>query len=672
MISRGCWTVSMVVAFVVFSWQLTWGLTWEFENPDELQGWRRGRDPFVRGGGYDSGFWVEDGVVVFPVVEEHSGTSLCSPPLQYSTELFDRARIRLRVDRGTPQGWIAIHCRTSAVPRTQMPEWLTPLELPGAYIEEVVWTSEWREYEFTGFAEATMWEGTLLEFVLVFYFNTLVHPAPDTLYVDWITLTGAGEELLGEVLPPPYQMPVVEALDPYVKMWKGVERIIPIDVDGDGREELLLCSKEEGEHHLRTVRYVDGVFEQVHHQISSVSIGGLPGDIDEDGDMDLVDFREEDEGDSVIVWLNQDGAFEQGVSIALRAIPMVFGDLDEDGHPDVVVGSFRGVGGELEEYTLTVLFGDGTGAFNRLTSYPVEESPWEAIIRDLDGDRHADVAVACLGPYEYPPVDDRVLILFNDGIGGLDRRMGVRVGDRPARIVADDFDGDGWPDLAVMNTGRDLRLAVLRNLEGNGFADAVYYPLGRVKALTSLDLDGDGDVDLVVANWSEVSLSLLINQGDGTFERRDMPVSAGPRSLVVADVDGDGDEDILVPTRSYDGMPEVNLFYNRTLERTTWVEERADAVVPVRCVLYACYPNPFNATTLIPFDLAFSGRVTLTLYDVLGRKVHTLVEGTMSPGHYTISWDGRDDLGHPVASGQYLVRLQIGTFSESKTMTLVK
>jgi len=239
MISKRGWMVSIVVTFVVLPWQLTWGLTWDFENPDELRGWRRGREPIVRGGGYQDGFWVEDGAVVFPV-EQNSSTTLCSPPLHYSTELFDRARIRVRVDHGTPQGWMAIHCRTSAVPRTQMPEWRTPLELPEAYIEEAVWTSEWKEYEFTGFAEATMWEGMLLEFVLVFYFNTLAHPAPDTLYVDWITLTGTGEELLGEVLPPLYQMPLVEALEPYVKMWQGVEEIIPIDMDRDGQKAHLL------------------------------------------------------------------------------------------------------------------------------------------------------------------------------------------------------------------------------------------------------------------------------------------------------------------------------------------------------------------------------------------------------------------------------------------------
>jgi len=46
--------------------------------------------------------------------------------------------------------------------------------------------------------------------------------------------------------------------------------------------------------------------------------------------------------------------------------------------------------------------------------------------------------------------------------------------------------------------------------------------------------------------------------------------------------------------------------------------------------------------------------------------------GTMFPGRYTIPWDGRDELGHPAASGRYLARLQAGTFSESKTMTLIR
>ena len=95
-------------------------------------------------------------------------------------------------------------------------------------------------------------------------------------------------------------------------------------------------------------------------------------------------------------------------------------------------------------------------------------------------------------------------------------------------------------------------------------------------------------------------------------------------------------------------------------------------MVPIRYVLSASYPNPFNSLVIIPFDLAFSGRVRLNVYDVLGRKVRTLVEGVMSPGHHTIPWDGRDALGRPVASGRYVIRLQAEGFSQSRTMTLLR
>ena len=95
-------------------------------------------------------------------------------------------------------------------------------------------------------------------------------------------------------------------------------------------------------------------------------------------------------------------------------------------------------------------------------------------------------------------------------------------------------------------------------------------------------------------------------------------------------------------------------------------------MIPRKHWLWANYPNPFNAWTVIPFELAFSGRVRLGVYDVLGRKVRVVVDQDMGHGRWEVGWDGRDDLGHPAASGRYLYRLQVSTFSDSKTMTLIR
>jgi hypothetical protein len=93
---------------------------------------------------------------------------------------------------------------------------------------------------------------------------------------------------------------------------------------------------------------------------------------------------------------------------------------------------------------------------------------------------------------------------------------------------------------------------------------------------------------------------------------------------------------------------------------------------PSEFVLSQNYPNPFNPTTKIEFTLNKSGFVNLQVYDVLGRKVRTLVSEELSPGYKSVIWDGKNDAGDDVASAVYFYRLKVGDFSEPKKMLLLK
>ena len=83
-------------------------------------------------------------------------------------------------------------------------------------------------------------------------------------------------------------------------------------------------------------------------------------------------------------------------------------------------------------------------------------------------------------------------------------------------------------------------------------------------------------------------------------------------------------------------------------------------------------PNPFNLRTTIFYSLASEGKVELTIYNIRGQKVRTLVEDYQSAGHKSIVWDGTNDGGQPVSSGVYFFRLKTGQFSQTKKMTLLK
>jgi hypothetical protein len=84
------------------------------------------------------------------------------------------------------------------------------------------------------------------------------------------------------------------------------------------------------------------------------------------------------------------------------------------------------------------------------------------------------------------------------------------------------------------------------------------------------------------------------------------------------------------------------------------------------------YPNPFNAETIIEYTLPEDCHVNITVYNVLGRKVRSLVSGYQLAGHETVVWDGKDDMSQEVASGVYFYAIEAGDFKQVKKMVLLK
>ncbi len=84
------------------------------------------------------------------------------------------------------------------------------------------------------------------------------------------------------------------------------------------------------------------------------------------------------------------------------------------------------------------------------------------------------------------------------------------------------------------------------------------------------------------------------------------------------------------------------------------------------------YPNPFNPTTTIRYSLDKSAAVSLTVYNQLGQRVRTLVQGTQAAGAYNVEWNATSDAGRRVPSGLYLYRLEVDGVAHARTMTLLK
>jgi hypothetical protein len=111
----------------------------------------------------------------------------------------------------------------------------------------------------------------------------------------------------------------------------------------------------------------------------------------------------------------------------------------------------------------------------------------------------------------------------------------------------------------------------------------------------------------------------------------------------------------------------VNSAYLGTVMRV----EKAQAL-PLAVALHQNFPNPFNPSTEIHFDIPTARNVELRIYNQLGQTVRTLVDNRMKAGSYRLKWDGRTEAGHSVSSGVYFYSLEAGDFSQIRKMTLVK
>ncbi len=218
---------------------------------------------------------------------------------------------------------------------------------------------------------------------------------------------------------------------------------------------------------------------------------------------------------------------------------MAVGDFDGDGLPDLALANYG-------SNTVSVLLntGDG-GTFAPQTTYAVGNVPWTVAIGDFNGDGLPDIAVVNNS-------SNSLGVLLNMGGGKFGPQVTYAAGGAPQFVAVGDFNGDGYDDLAVANAGNGVdagTVSVFINLGTNTgkFAPQVTYAAGLdPRAIAVGDLNGDGPLDLVVANQVGSTVSVFINLGDGgAFAAQvtyAMPglMAAAPESVAVGSFSGDG------------------------------------------------------------------------------------------------------------------------------------
>jgi len=222
------------------------------------------------------------------------------------------------------------------------------------------------------------------------------------------------------------------------------------------------------------------------------------------------------------------------------------------------------------------------------------------------------------------------------------------------------------------------------------FEDASYSNPGQIGQSARITIDGGEifDSGKVVQHvpfngtWQFVSLPWsLIQSNDTSFVANSFhgsvtnPISHMDRSMV-RNIEFDSNVYTLVP-RPPIGQGYISDYYIDQLyfvpSTTTDIQGRSKVAVPVLFNLYQNYPNPFNPSTEIRFDLPTYADVTLRVYNVLGQEIKTLIDQRlMNPGSYTVRWDGTNQSGVLMPSGEYLYKLQASHYSETKKMVLIR
>ena len=95
-------------------------------------------------------------------------------------------------------------------------------------------------------------------------------------------------------------------------------------------------------------------------------------------------------------------------------------------------------------------------------------------------------------------------------------------------------------------------------------------------------------------------------------------------------------------------------------------------VMPEKFTIHQNYPNPFNPVTTLRYDLPENGNVNITIYDMLGRQVKTLINQNQDAGYRSVIWNATNNYGEPVSAGIYLYQIQAGEYMQTKKMVLLK
>ena len=435
------------------------------------------------------------------------------------------------------------------------------------------------------------------------------------------------------------------------------------DVDGDGNNEIVFGSYDGKLYILST----NGNQELAYSQSGFIIGAPALGDFDGDTDLEIV-FTTQSGTSGKLYAIHHTGENMDGFPIDLdekMVVGPALGDLEGDGLLDIVVTTY--------EDNIYAINSDGSikSGFPYVASHRFK-SP--ATLVDLDGDNDLEIVAG--------NDDGNLYILHHDGTVmttydvGNDIRGGISVAD---------INDDGSNELLFV--GYDDKIHIW-NPTTESELDGWPYDMGTnaLSCPLTADLDNDGDLEIVTAMKSG---TIYIFHHDGSFFNNFPYTVAGniETTPAIGKLDDDNDFEIVFGTTS--GLQVIDI-KSPSGERSSWKLHRGnmmrtglynvtltsvqpkDQIVPDKFFVSQNYPNPFNPSTTIEIQLAETNNLIVSIFDVTGRLINTLINNKLEAGLYSVEWNGKDQNGRLLPTGVYIMKVVSGKNSHNQKIAFVK
>jgi len=411
--------------------------------------------------------------------------------------------------------------------------------------------------------------------------------------------------------------------------------VMAADLDGDHDFEIIAIDQDAimyAWHHdgleVRDgdgIPGTDGVFYRfpdtpwMHYQAPAAC------DIDDDGDEEIVIGTQ----DSTLYVLNGDGSHAPGWPVALGDFGgggVAIGDIDDDGDLEIVCTV-------KNTSSIRVYSHDGIWQWSRFAHQTLFFNPSPAL-GDLTGDGKLEIV--------YPGSNGKLYVFRYNGtpLAGWPIDYSTTSYTESSPVLAD-VSGNGLPDIVLGDETKQIQAFD----SGGNLLDG--FPLSSQNAFRgtpiATDLDGDDDLDILAVGYD--------------------------RTVYAWDFDQPFDPDACP-------WPEfrANSHRNGCIGFAVPTAIENESTPAARAGLEQNVPNPFNPVTTIVFHVPDGAalQTTLTVYDVTGARVKTLVNRDMPSGRHEVRWDGTNEWGHGVGTGVYFYRISMPGFSDTKKMVLLK